>query len=313
VPPIHRPVETAERVRRLLGYGPHAVADVLALGITPGQLRAAVGAGTLRRPRRGVLSCPPGPAPTSHLAAARRDHREQALAALVSFGEGTVVSHESAGLLLGIPTRRPGALPEQVDVTAPGQSRRRRGVHVHAGVVDRADRALVDGVLCTSLARSALDLARRRPLAESLVVLDAAVRVADPGELRAAYDRLAGGPGMTALAGALALADPLSESPLESASRGVLLTAGLPAPELQAWVRGGDGRSYRVDFRWRAQRVVGEADGWGKYVDLDVLRAEKRREDALRDAGLTVVRWTSDELWRSPADVVRRVARALAA
>jgi hypothetical protein len=43
----------------------------------------------------------------------------------------------------------------------------------------------------------------------------------------------------------------------------------------------------------------------------DVVFAEKRREDALRDLGFQVVRWTWDELW--PFDeVVERIRRAFA-
>jgi len=78
--------------------------------------------------------------------------------------------------------------------------------------------------------------------------------------------------------------DPSSESPLESSSRGVMVLAGIGAPELQAWVHGADGLPYRVDFLWRDKRVTGEADGWVKYRDIDDVRAEKRREDALRQA-----------------------------
>jgi hypothetical protein len=118
---------------------------------------------------------------------------------------------------------------------------------------------------------------------------------------------------MRGLAEAISLADPRAESPLESASRGYLHEVQLPLPELQAWIRGADGRHYRVDFLWRDRRVIGEADGWVKYTDLSDLRDEKRREDALRAAGFVMVRWTSDELWRTPDTVMARLRSALTA
>ncbi len=147
-------------------------------------------------------------------------------------------------------------------MTAPRSGRLERGVLVREGLVDPRDRVVVDGVRCTSIARTALDLARGRPLAESLVVLDAAVQRVPVEDLTSAYGRLPGRRGLRALAEAMSLADPRSESPLESASRGVIIHAGLPLPELQAWLTGVDGRAHRVDFLWRAHRVIGEADGW---------------------------------------------------
>jgi hypothetical protein len=63
----------------------------------------------------------------------------------------------------------------------------------------------------------------------------------------------------------------------------------------------------RTDFYWEEFRTVGEFDGKAKYGrDLrpgqdpgEAVYREKRREDALRDLGLQVVRWTWDELSRS--------------
>jgi hypothetical protein len=224
-----------------------------------------------------------------------------------------VVSHGSAALLEGLPTPRPGRGPDLVHVTADRHGHARHGLRVHEGTVPLADIALVDGILCTSAARTALDVARGRALPESLVVLDAAARTAGTDALVSAYERLGGHKGLRALASAVSLADPRSESPLESASRGVMISAGLPVPDLQVWVRDRSGRDHRVDFLWPDRGVVGEADGWDKYAAMEDLRAEKRREDALRDAGFVVVRWTSDELWRTPRLVVERLRRVLGA
>lgn len=68
----------------------------------------------------------------------------------------------------------------------------------------------------------------------------------------------------------------------------------------------------RVDHLWRDQRTVGEADGLAKYDSPAALRAEKLREDRLRDAGLEVVRYTWAEAWSQAELLVRRVLRAFA-
>jgi hypothetical protein len=239
-----------------------------------------------------------------------RRHRE-ACAAAVLLTPGAVVSHDSAALLLGLPSPRPGRGPDLVHVTADRHGHVRHGLRVHEGTVPVEDVALVDGIRCTSILRTALDVGRGRRLPESLVVLDAAARTAGTPALAAAYSRLTGHKGLRSLAWAVSRSDPRSESPLESASRGVMIQAGLPLPDLQVWVRDRSGQDHRVGFLWPERGVVGEADGWGKYAAIEDVRAEKRREDALRDAGFVVVRWTSDELWRTPRVVVERLRRVL--
>jgi hypothetical protein len=85
----------------------------------------------------------------------------------------------------------------------------------------------------------------------------------------------------------------------ESRSRVAIALAGLPAPTVQWPVRIGGSTAY-TDFGWSQQRTVGEFDGKVKYGRLlkpgqdvgEVVYAEKLREDAIRDEGWQVVRWT---------------------
>ena len=88
----------------------------------------------------------------------------------------------------------------------------------------------------------------------------------------------------------------------------------MPSPILQQEIRTPSGLFVgRADFYWEDEGVVGEFDGMGKYDDggIEAVRREKRREDALRDLGFEVVRWTWPELFRF--DVVRaRFDRAVA-
>ena len=107
----------------------------------------------------------------------------------------------------------------------------------------------------------------------------------------------------------LAFLDAAAESAGESVSRVRMSEEGLPPPELQVDL-GDHEREVRVDHYFREQRTVGEADGMGKYDDLAVLRAEKLREDGLRDRGEEVVRYVWDEALRRPEVLAARFRRA---
>jgi hypothetical protein len=94
---------------------------------------------------------------------------------------------------------------------------------------------------------------------------------------------------------------------------------GLAPTELQLEVLGAGGRLVgRCDFGWSGARTVGEFDGRVKYGRLvrpdqrpeDVVWAEKQREDALRDLGWQVVRWTWWDLEHERL-LAERVGRAL--
>jgi hypothetical protein len=93
---------------------------------------------------------------------------------------------------------------------------------------------------------------------------------------------------------------------------------GLPAPALQRVIGDANGEIIgRVDFVWEEHRTIGEFDGQGKYNELrgngdskaDVVAAEKRREDRMRDAGWAIARWEWADLYAD--GVVRdRIVRA---
>ncbi len=181
-----------------------------------------------------------------------------------------------------------------------------------------AEVATKDGFRLTSLERTALDIARQLPYERAVAVLDAALHLgADPGLLDRILLEAAGRKGVPTARVALAFADRLAESVGESISRVRMAEVGLPAPVLQfevfselgTWVA-------RTDFWWREQRVVGEFDGRVKYTGpagevADVVMAEKRREQAIRDAGFWFVRWG----WQDLDDRVafkRRILQAFA-
>lgn len=99
-----------------------------------------------------------------------------------------------------------------------------------------------------------------------------------------------------------------------------MIEQGLPGPVPQYEIRDNSGsRSAWVDFCWPDLRTIGEFDGKIKYGRLlrpgqrieDVVYAEKRREDWLRELGWLVVRWVWADL-EAPALLAARLQRAFA-
>ena len=111
----------------------------------------------------------------------------------------------------------------------------------------------------------------------------------------------------------VAFADGAAESPGESRSRVAIRRAGLRVPVLQHRVIGTRGLlvggvPHRREFDGKVE--------YGRYLGPgqlpgDAVFAEKRREDALRDCGVEVVRWVWDEL-ETFDRVVARLRRAFA-
>lgn len=97
-----------------------------------------------------------------------------------------------------------------------------------------------------------------------------------------------------------------SRSDLERDFLALFLRHGVPPPEVNATV----GR-WEVDFLWRSQRVVVEADGFAYHRGSVAFEADHARDLDLRDRGYLVLRFTGDQLREEPGRVVADVARAL--
>jgi len=302
---------------------------LLGVGWSAGQVERAVGAGVVRRVRRGLFDVALEPSP----AATGIDGLRSILARL---HPRAALSHETAARLrpLWVPwPERPG-----VQVTVAGQAERTdNGLTIHGSRLPEELVGLVHGLRVTSPARTAMDLGRGRSLPEALVALDGAARCLmgaeddrvarqirrrelPPGTvddakalLESAYASVWSWPGTRVLRQALDLLDPASESPLESRSRGWFVLGELPPPRIAWPVRGASGRLYYADFLWESAGLIGEADGLEKYgvtpeEQRRRLRDQRRRQDDLEAAGWRFVRWVAGE----PGPVVTaRVRRAL--
>lgn len=185
------------------------------------------------------------------------------------------------------------------------------------------------GLPVTTLLRTAIDIARLRPLPEALIVGDAVARqLVGERAGRQAYlaaanrtsvrDRMAGeaedAAGLLSVEAARrisGLVDPAAESAPESLARGYIIEAGLARPEVGSRVVGASGSVYFADMLWPDHRLILEIDGRVKYTDPKALFREKVREDDLREAGFLVIRWTASALITNPGWLIHRLADVL--
>lgn len=98
----------------------------------------------------------------------------------------------------------------------------------------------------------------------------------------------------------------LTESEAEVRFLRLIRAATLPEPEANARVG-----HYRVDFLWRAERMVVEIDGFRFHSGRRAFENDRERDGVLRGAGYVIERFTWRQLTERPQVVVARVALAL--
>jgi hypothetical protein len=248
-------------------------------------------------------------------------HRRLILATAPQVQDGAIFSHGSAAVLHGLPVWSGAVARVHVTRNRRGKGIKRSVVHVHGAPLQPSEIVLIDNLPVTSPARTVLDLARTLPMTQAVAAGDRALALGlTREELDAGLLAMERWPGIRAARRVVGFLDGRSESAGESISRVRLVEEGLPRPEPQQEIFGPDGRLVaRVDFGWKEHKTVGEFDGKIKYGRLlkpgqrieDVIFAEKLREDAVRDLGLQVVRWISQDLYR-PGVLRERVLRAFA-
>jgi hypothetical protein len=207
-----------------------------------------------------------------------------------------VFCYESAAALLGMPLFG-DPVTVHVLTTSAAASRLTSGVRTH---VTADDRALVEagGLAMTTLAETAVDLARQRHPAIGLAAADAALRL-DPDltglMLSGVNEARTSSRGRRVARWPLSRANRLAETALESVSRAVVEWLGFPAPAIQVAFPTRAGTD-RTDFFWREFSVAGESDGDLKYDGRfgdprAVLRKQRDRDARLREHVRTVTHW----------------------
>jgi very-short-patch-repair endonuclease len=298
------PAADGEHIDRLiagLAAGQHGVverAQLLRLGLSDRAIEHRLAICRLYRIHRGVYAV----VPLSLL-----PRKGRLLAAALACGEGALISLRCGGALIGL--RNAPAGP--IDVTIP-----RRGSPKHAGVrvhssrsLDETDRAEVDGIPCTSWARTIVDLAaiETQNAMIKLIERSLVLQIFDAVALGAQMDRASGKKGIGSLRRVL---DDLIDDPPNTSSdfeRDLLFLIaeyGLIRPVVNGWVCG-----YQVDFHWPDAKLVVEADDRATHATPIAFERDRARDLTLELAGWHVLRISARQLRLEPD----RAAAAIAA
>ena len=165
----------------------------------------------------------------------------------------------------------------------------------------------VAGRAVTSPLRTAYDLARRLPLVEAVVALDAIAfaRQIVPADVLLLARRHLGSRGSAQLPEVVALSNALAESPMETRIRLALHFAGLPAPVLQHPVG-----PYRLDLAYPDLMVAVEYDG-RHHLDADQALYDLHRATYLGRCGWVVLRFRAAVVLGRPRWLAATVRDAL--
>jgi len=222
-----------------------------------------------------------------------------------------VFSHGSAALLWGLTLWSVPTVTHLYQRHHPGAGGD-RSVRRHTAPVPEDAATCLNGLPVTTLERTVVDCARSMAPLAGLVVADSGLRAgASPEVLRELLERGAASPGMARARAVVELADAGSESAWETATRFVLLAGGLPRPATQIAVATRLG-TFWADTGWEEWHLLLEYDGRGKYRGTEDLVREKRRHDAVVEAGQRLLRVTKEDV-RAPAALLSRVTRLLPA
>jgi hypothetical protein len=231
------------------------------------------------------------------------------MAAVLAYGEGAVLSHRSAAALHGLrPTNR-----RNTDVTVPSRSARSRpGIDVHRSTtLQPSDATTVDGIPCTTVARTLVDLGDVAPRRAVEQAVDQAevLRVFDGRAVEDALERAGPRRGAGVLRAVLAeyKGPTMTRQQLEELFLAICRTASLPSPAVNDSITLDDGVTYQADFLWRKEKLIAETDGRDTHTTRKAFEHDRLRDLRLTLAGFTVVRFT----WRQVADDPRGVAEAL--
>ena len=202
---------------------------------------------------------------------------------------------------------------DPIEVTVPSHLGIYRpvGIRVRRSLLPDEHVERLHGLRVTSTARTIADISARLSLTEAIVIADAAlhgryVTLEQLSEWAAANSRR---PGIRHLREVIRHAEPLSQSPMESRLRMVLVLGGLPRPRAQVDIHDAQGRFLgRPDLYYEDAKLGIEYDGSGHKNSIV---ADNHRQNNLLSVGVRLLRFTAPDVFDDSASVVEHVQAGL--
>lgn len=232
------------------------------------------------------------------------------LAAVQQRLPGGVLSGKTAAWLHGLDLEPID--PVEVTVDAEAKVSRLTGCILHRSRLEPNEISRRRGLTVTTRTRTFADLGRRLPLTEAVTALDQALhlRLVSKRALSAWATAHPGFRGVARLRRAMELAEPATESVMETRLRLLLVLAGLPRPWAQTVLTNSAGLFVgRVDLYYPEHKLAIEYDG---AAHRERLASDNQRQNSLVDAGYHLLRFTATDVLSNPMSVVALVRRQLA-
>jgi len=278
MPPVSpkRAIHAIERRIALVAGNQHGVitlAQLVEIGLSPRAISHRVAAGRLHRIHRGVYA-------VGHASLSREGTW---IAAVLACGDGAVLSHRSAAMHWGM--LRPSDGPTHVTVPTGSGRHKRSGITVHRSSTLLTSQTTIWGrIPVTKPTRTLADLRRTVPTKGYRRALRQAEFLRLP--IDTPTDR--------------------TRSKQEADFLALCRRHRIPPPEVNRKLG-----PYTVDFLWRAERLVVEADSWSAHGGRLAYHEDRERDLWLKLRGFEVVRFTHEQITCEPAVVAAALRKLL--
>lgn len=288
-----------------LASGQHGVVarwQLLRLGLSDAQIQSRIAGGLLHRIHLGVYAVGhPAVGDRGRLAAAR-----------LAVGPGAALSHSPAAWVLGFERNVPTGVVDVIVSRGRARSRSRSGIGIHhTRGLPPEDVVRVDGIWVTSRPRTLAELCGTSSSTRMRRLYEEADRLGliDRREVAAILERLRSRKGIGKLR-RLHLSHcappPVTESHAEHRFFRLWEATGRPMPEVNVGVCG-----YRVDFFWRAERLIVELDGPSFHDRRGQGERDRLKDVELALRGFEVHRFGTGRVYVDPTELLDQVSALL--
>jgi very-short-patch-repair endonuclease len=201
----------------------------------------------------------------------------------------------------------------EVEVSVGAQrSSRLPGVTVHRSrILESRDVWIRQGLPVTSPARTLLDIAPTATARQLEIAFDRAIveKILRPAHVRELLDRAGGHHGRGRLAAVFEResgATTVTASDNEERMLALLRQAGLPTPQVNFPYE-----SWRLDFYWPQARFAVEVDSHRFHSSRYRFARDRRKDNALRRADITLMRIIDDEITDRSHGLIADITREL--